>query len=213
MLVFDQLETGPIQTNTYIVGCSNTREAAVIDPGGHVGAILSALDRHGLECKVIINTHAHFDHVGGNRELKNRTGAELCIHPEEAPMLAGLRQQALLFGMLAEESPEPDRLVKEGDTVQVGELVLDVLHTPGHSPGSISLVIRDNGRILVGDLVFRGSVGRTDLPGGSMETLVRSVKEKIFTYPDDTVLLPGHGPATSVGLERRTNPFLSEMVL
>jgi len=209
MLVFDQLETGPIQTNTYIVGDSESGQAAVVDPGGHVGAILSALDRHGLECRAIVNTHAHFDHVGGNAELKKRTGAELYIHAQEEPFLKGLRSQALLFGMSVEDSPPADQRVAEGDVIEVGNLQLKVLDTPGHSPGSISLVVEGEGRILVGDLVFQGSVGRTDLPGGSMDTLVRSVREKIFVYPDDTRLFPGHGPATTVGRERRGNPFLT----
>ena len=194
MLIFDQLETGPIMTNTYIVGDSQTRQAAVIDPGGHVGAILSALQRHELECKLIVNTHAHFDHVGGNAELKKRTGAEICIHPQEAPFLKNLSRQGLLFGMRVDDSPPPDRLVCEGDVLAVGKLRLKVLDTPGHSPGSISLVLEGESRILVGDLVFQGSVGRTDLPGGSTETLVRSVQEKIFVFPDSTRLYPGHGP-------------------
>ncbi len=209
MLIFDQLETGPIMTNTYIVGDSEARQAAVVDPGGHVGAILSALQRHELECKLIINTHAHFDHVGGNAELKKRTGAEIYIHPLEAPALKSLSRQGLLFGMRVEDSPPPDKLIGEGDKLPVGKLELLVLETPGHSPGSVSLVLEGEGLILVGDLVFQGSVGRTDLPGGSTETLVRSVHEKIFVYPDSTRLYPGHGPETTVGVERRTNPFLN----
>lgn len=213
MLIFDQLETGPIMTNTYIVGDSETRQAAVVDPGGHVGAILSALQRHELECKLIVNTHAHFDHVGGNAELKKRTGAEICIHPKEAPALNSLSRQGMLFGMRVEDSPPPDRLIQEGDKLQVGEIELQVLDTPGHSPGSISLLLRGEGRILVGDLVFQGSVGRTDLPGGSTDTLVRSVREKIFVHPDSTRLYPGHGPPTTVGVERRTNPFLNGEML
>lgn len=209
MLVFDSLETGPIMTNCYIVGDSESRLAAVVDPGGHAGAIESSLLRHKLTCKWIINTHAHFDHVGGNRDLKKKTGAELLIHPAEADWLTALGVQARMFGLSAENSPAADRTIDEGDVIQVGKLKLTVRHTPGHSPGSISLVIEGEKKILVGDLVFAGSVGRTDLPGGSFETLVASVKKKIFTHPDDTRLYPGHGPATSVGEERRHNPFLS----
>lgn len=209
MLVFDSLETGPIMTNCYIVGDSESHLAAVVDPGGHAGAIESCLTRHKLTCKWIINTHAHFDHVGGNRDLKKKTGAEILIHPAEAEWLTALGVQARMFGLSAENSPAADRTIDEGDVIQVGKLKLTVRHTPGHSPGSISLVIEGEKRILVGDLVFAGSVGRTDLPGGSFETLVASVKKKIFTHPDDTRLYPGHGPATSVGEERRHNPFLS----
>jgi hydroxyacylglutathione hydrolase len=209
MLVFDQLETGPIQTNCYIVGDSDTKEAVVVDPGGHVGAILSALERNKLTCKTIVNTHSHFDHVGGNHELKKKAGAELLIHAAEAPMLKQLASQAGIFGIRLENSPGADRLIDEGDVVRAGKIELEVFHTPGHSPGSLSLVIKGEKKILVGDLVFQGSVGRTDLPGGSMETLVRMVHEKIFVHPDDTKLYPGHGPATTVGIERRTNPFLT----
>jgi glyoxylase-like metal-dependent hydrolase (beta-lactamase superfamily II) len=210
VLVFDSLETGPLGTNCYLVGDSETRQAAVVDPGGHVGAIRSALDRHGLECKLIINTHAHFDHVGGNAELKRATGAELLIHAAEADWLGQLQVQARMFGMAAAESPAPDRTLADGDLLQVGGLQLEVRHTPGHSPGSICLVLAGQGKILVGDLIFAGSIGRTDLPGGSFEELKRSVDEKIFCHPDATVLYPGHGPETTVGREKRGNPFVGQ---
>lgn len=209
MLVFDQLETGPLLTNCYIVGDSESKQAVVVDPGGHVGAIVSALDRNGLECQKIVNTHAHFDHVGGNHDLKQKTGAEILIHKAEAPMLAHLSKQGRMFGISIENSPEADVNVDEGDVIEAGAIRLSVLHTPGHSPGSISLVIEGEGKILVGDLVFQGSVGRTDLPGGSMDTLVKMVREKIFCHPDTTRLYPGHGPPTTVGAEKRTNPFLT----
>jgi hydroxyacylglutathione hydrolase len=209
MLVFDSLETGPLMTNCYIVGDDESKEAAVIDPGGHVGAIRGALDRYGLTCKTIINTHTHFDHVGGNRELKQHTGAEILVHPAEAAWLANLSEQAMLFGIHAENSPPADRTIDEGDVIQVGQVRLEVLHTPGHSPGSISLVIAGEKKILVGDLVFAGSIGRTDLQGGSFDTLVKMVKEKIFKHPDDTRLYSGHGPETTVGREKTSNPFLT----
>ncbi len=213
MLVFDSLETGPLMTNCYIVGDSETKEAAVVDPGGHVGAIRSALDRSKLKCKYIVNTHSHFDHVGGNQELKKATGAEILIHAAEAPMLSQLANQGRMFGITVENSPKPDRTIDEGDVLEVGALCLEVLHTPGHSSGSVCLVIKGEEKILVGDLIFQGSVGRTDLPGGSMSQLVKNIKEKIFTHPDATKLYPGHGPATSVGIEKRTNPFLNGELL
>jgi len=209
MLVFDSLETGPIMTNTYILGDSGSGEGLVVDPGGHVGAIRTALERHKLDCKLIVNTHAHFDHVGGNAELHKATGAPILIHAAEAPFLDQLSTQARMFGMSVDNSPAPERTLDEGDTVEVEGLKLSVLHTPGHSPGSISLVVEGAGMILVGDLVFQGSVGRTDLPGGSMRALVDSVKSKIFVHPDDTKLYPGHGPPTTVGFEKRSNPFLT----
>lgn len=209
MLVFDSLETGPIMTNCYIVGDSETKQAAVIDPGGHVGAIRSALDRHGLTCQTIINTHTHFDHVGGNTELKEATGAEILVHPAEAEWLKEAGEHARMFGVSGASSPPADRTVDEGDVIEVGAIKLEVLHTPGHSPGSISLVIAGEGKILVGDLVFSGSIGRTDLPGGSLDTLIDSVKTKLYPFPDDTKLYSGHGPATSLGREKRSNPFLT----
>lgn len=209
MLLFDSLEVGPLMTNCYIVGDSETRQAAVIDPGGHVGAIRSALDRHELVCKLIVNTHTHFDHVGGNADLKAATGAEILVHPAEAEMLASVSEQAMMWGVTGAASPMADRTIDEGDVLEVGALRLEVLHTPGHSPGSISLVIAGEGRILVGDLVFQGSIGRTDFPGGSLEQLLASVKTKILTHPDDTKLCSGHGPITTVGRERRYNPFLT----
>jgi len=213
MLVFDTMETGPLMTNCYIVGDSETKEAAVVDPGGHVGAIRSALELHELDCKLIINTHTHFDHVGGNQDLKRATGAELLVHPAEADNLAHIGQQAAMFGLPGASSPPADRTIDDGDALEVGGVRLEVLHTPGHSPGSISLLIAGAGKILVGDLVFAGSIGRTDLPGGSLKTLIDSVKTKIYPHPDDTELYSGHGPKTTIGREKRSNPFLTGQYL
>jgi hydroxyacylglutathione hydrolase len=209
MLVFDSLETGPLMTNCYIVGDSETKQAAVVDPGGHVGAIRSSLDLNELTCKLIINTHTHFDHVGGNSDLKKETGAEILVHPAEVDWLKNIGKQAAMFGVPGASSPPADRTIDDGDVLEVGQIKLKVLHTPGHSPGSVSLVVVGEGKILVGDLVFAGSIGRTDLPGGSMDTLLTSVKEKIFPHPDDTKLYSGHGPVTTIGRERRHNPFLT----
>jgi hydroxyacylglutathione hydrolase len=208
MLVFDSLGVGPLMTNCYIVGDSDTHVAMVVDPGGHVGAIISALDRHHLTCKWIVDTHAHFDHIGGNAGLKEQTGAELLIHEREASWLAQTSVQGRMFGVSVENSPPADRTLTGDETLTVGKIRLQVLYTPGHSPGSISLAIEGEKKIIVGDLVFADSIGRTDLPEGSFETLVESVERHIFTQPDDTVLYPGHGPATTVGHERRYNPFL-----
>jgi glyoxylase-like metal-dependent hydrolase (beta-lactamase superfamily II) len=213
MLVFDSLETGPLMTNCYIVGDSETKQAAVVDPGGHVGAIRSALDRNDLTCKWIINTHTHFDHVGGNGELKAATGAEILVHPAEADWLLDIGNQARMFGISGAASPPADRTIDEGEVIEIGGLKLEVLHTPGHSPGSISLVIQGESKILVGDLVFAGSIGRTDLPGGSFDTLIENVKTKIFAHPDDTKLYSGHGPLTTIGREKRSNPFLTGQYL
>jgi hydroxyacylglutathione hydrolase len=209
MLVFDSMAVGPLSTNCYIIGDSETHEAMVVDPGGHVGAIMSALDRHNLACKWIVNTHAHFDHIGGNRGLKEKTGAELIIHELEAGWLSQLSVQGRMFGISVENSPPADRTLSGDETLEVGKIQLKVLHTPGHSPGSISLAIEGEKKIVVGDLVFADSIGRTDLPEGSFESLQESVRRHIFTQTDDTALYPGHGPATTVGHERRYNPFLN----
>ncbi|WP_025322823.1 MBL fold metallo-hydrolase [Deferrisoma camini] len=204
-MILEQLVVGPIQANCYILGDETTREAVVIDPGGDTPVILRALQARDLKPVAIVATHGHFDHVEGLAGMKRATGAPVCVHPDELPLLKGLPGQGLLFGMRVEAAPEPDVLLEEGQTIPFGSFALSVLHTPGHSPGSVSLVV--DKKVFVGDLLFAGSIGRTDLQGGDYDTLIRSVREKIFTLPDDTVVYPGHGPATTVATEKRTNPF------
>ena len=197
--------TGPIETNTYVVGDRVAGEVAVVDPGGDPSEILDWLRAERLRVKYIINTHGHFDHVGGNRVLKAATGATILAHAADAPMLAEADRQARKYLLHSENSPPPDLYLEDREEVRVGSVVLRVLHTPGHSPGGIVLV--GQGVVLCGDLVFHGSVGRTDLPGGSEEQLLASIRSAILTLPDDTVIHPGHGPETTVGLEKRQNPF------
>jgi glyoxylase-like metal-dependent hydrolase (beta-lactamase superfamily II) len=192
--------------NCFILGCSATRQAAVIDPGAEPDRILTALARDKLTVTHVINTHGHFDHVGANRSVKEVTGAELLIHRLDAPMLAHGARQAAAFGLSAEDSPAPDRLLEEGDTIAVGQLTLRVIHTPGHTPGGISLLTA--GVLFVGDTLFAGSVGRTDFPGGDFETLQRSIQEKLFALGDELRVMTGHGPETTIGRERRYNPFV-----
>ncbi len=204
-MLIEQLEVGPIMANCYILGCEQTKEAAVIDPGGDVDQILAALSNHGLTVKQIVNTHGHFDHVGANRKLKEATGAPILIHKGDAPMLNQLAASAASFGLSAENSPEPDRLLEDGDTIPFGDITLTVFHTPGHSPGGVAL--HTDGYVFVGDTLFSGSIGRTDLPGGNYSVLLMSVQEKIFSLPDDTRVFCGHGPETTVGREKRYNPF------
>jgi len=201
------LVVGPIQANCYIVGCERTKQAAVIDPGGDVDRILTALAKDGLRCVYIINTHGHFDHTAGNKRLKEVTGAELLIHREDAPMIVQQGASGGMWGMSIENSPPPDRYVGEGDVISFGDISLRVIHTPGHSSGGISLAV--DGAVFVGDTLFQGSIGRTDFPGGDYEGLIRNVREKIFSLGDNTVVFPGHGPKTTVGQERKTNPFFS----
>ncbi|MCU0555998.1 MAG: MBL fold metallo-hydrolase [Desulfobacterales bacterium] len=205
-MIIKQLTVGPIMANCYILGCERTREAAVIDPGDETDKILMSLASEKLTLKHILNTHGHFDHVGGNRQLKDATGAELLIHAADAAMLAQLSASAAAFGLSAQNSPPPDRTVAEGDRVTFGDIALTVLHTPGHTPGGISF--HTDRCVFVGDALFYGSIGRTDFPGGDYDTLIASIRTKLFTLDDDTTVYTGHGPATTVGQEKRSNPFV-----
>ena len=206
-MILRMLVVGPIQANCYVLGCERTKEAAVIDPGGDVDKILMSLAKDKLRCAYIMNTHGHFDHTGDNKRLKEVTGAKLVIHRADAPMILQQGSNGSLWGMEVEDSPPPDLYVEEGDVISFGDISLQVLHTPGHSPGGTSLLT--DKIVFVGDTLFAGSIGRTDLPGGDYETLIRNVKEKIFPLGDDVVIYPGHGPKTTVGREKRHNPFFS----
>ncbi|CAD7840759.1 MAG: hypothetical protein [Olavius algarvensis Delta 4 endosymbiont] len=205
-MILKSMALGPIMANCYVLGCENTREAAVIDPGEEAARILDALKEDGLTLKLILNTHGHFDHVGANRELKQAVPeAQLMIHGDDAPMLAQLANSARMFGMQAENSPDPDRLLQDTDAITFGDVKLDVVHVPGHSPGGVAFVC-DAG-IFVGDTLFAGSIGRTDLPGGNFDTLIASIQNKLFQYDDDTSVYPGHMGPTTIGQEKRFNPF------
>jgi hydroxyacylglutathione hydrolase len=192
--------------NCFILGCETTKEAAVIDPGDDADRILMILAKENLTVKYLVNTHGHFDHVGANKRMKEVTGAPLAIHTEDVPMLSQLSRSAASFGLAAENSPEPDLLLHDGDTVTFGDITLKVIHTPGHSRGGICLYTK--GHLFAGDTLFAGSIGRTDLPGGDYDTLIASIKEKLLALPDDTVVYTGHGPETTIANEKRMNPFL-----
>jgi len=202
-----RLVVGPLQVNCYIVYDEKTKEAIVIDPGDDAQDILHLVNGKGLKVKYVINTHAHFDHVGANELLKKATGAELLIHEGDSNLLGATEKQARMFGMTAPSSPKADRFVKHGDIVQAGNVSLKVLHTAGHSAGGISLA--GEGVVFTGDSLFAGSIGRTDLMGGDLTTLITSIKENLMTLSDDTAVLPGHGPQSTIGEERRENPFLN----
>ena len=190
-MIFQHLAAGPLMVNCFILGDEQSLEAVVIDPGGNVKDIAAVLNKNQLTLTTIVNTHGHWDHTGGNNELKKAAGGRILIHAAEENR-----------GFL------PDGHIKEGDKITFGEHTLEVLDTPGHSPGGISLYLAEGKAVFVGDLLFNGSIGRTDLAGGSFETLLRSVREKIFPLGDDTRVLPGHGPMTTVGQEKKFNPFL-----
>lgn len=207
-MIIKDLVVGPLMANCFIFGCKKTREAVVIDPGGDADRILLSLADSELEVKYIINTHGHFDHVCGNGKMKDATGADILIHPLDAPMLGMLTSNAAVFGISVENSPPCDQTIEEGETVSFGNISLKVIHTPGHTPGGISLYT--DGIVFVGDTLFAGSIGRTDFPGGDFDTLISSIKTKLFDMEDDMRVLSGHGPETSIGSEKRFNPFVGQ---
>jgi len=208
-MILEGFPVGPIQANCYIVGDENSHKGVVIDPGDEADRILERLAHHNLEAEIIFNTHGHFDHVGGNKKLKEVTGAKIAIHPDDVHYLNKLSESAAAWGMAAENSPPPDMLLADGQVVEADGLRFTVLHTPGHSPGSVSLVLEGTDIVFTGDLIFAGSIGRTDFPGGDYNALIQSVKEKIFTLGDDVRILSGHGPQTTVGFEKQHNPFFT----
>ena len=209
-MIFKYRETGPLLVNCYIVGDEQSREAVVIDPGGDAEAILFLLKEDDLKLKAILNTHSHFDHVGGNAGLKKATGAPILIHPAEREMLTGMDAMASQFGIPFEPSPPADGELNEGQRIEIGRTALEVLHTPGHSPGGVSFKIAGMPMVIVGDCLFQFSIGRTDFPGASPSLLLRSIREKLIPLGDNCEVYPGHGPPTIIGRERKYNPFLQE---
>ncbi len=206
-MIIKTLEVGPIMANCYILGCEETKEAVVIDPGDEADRILMTLAQDKLKVKYIINTHGHFDHVGANRALKEATKADLMIHAEDEPMLSELALHARSFGLDAENSPPADINISHNDEIKFGNITLKVIHTPGHSRGGVCLLT--DKVLIAGDTLFAGSIGRTDLPGGDYETLISSIKTKLLCLDEDTVVYTGHGPSTTIGREKKINPFLT----
>lgn len=206
-----RIVVGLLETNCYILAGPENREAIVVDPGGGAGLVLHRLRQLGLQLKRIVSTHAHFDHVLAVDEVRNATGAEFLIHKDDLPILESMRERALAFmGIEVPPPPKVDGFIQEGDELSVGGVTWRVIHTPGHSPGSICLYTP--GILLSGDTIFSGSIGRTDTPGGDYGRILQSIREKIMVLPDDTVIYPGHGPSTTVGRERKVNPFVEEAI-
>ena len=206
-MIIRKLELNPFGSNCYIVGSESTKEGMIIDPGMLAEEILKHVKDLGLRIKVIVLTHAHMDHTGALADVKEATGAEVAMHADDAPLLRGSNLMMRMPGS-SKEPPAPDRLLKDGDVIDIGDLHFNILHTPGHSPGGICLLEKDNEIVFTGDTLFQFSIGRTDFPGGSHEGLVQNIKDKLLILPDNTTVCPGHGPDTTIGVERRVNPFL-----
>lgn len=204
-----QMQVGNMAVFAYLLGDIATGEALVIDPAANIDGIIAQADQNKVKILYIVNTHGHVDHIAGNLDMKNKTGANVIIHEGDAEMLTSTPAMILkMFG--AKQSPTADRTVRDGDIISVGGISLKVLHTPGHSPGSMSLYTE--GYVFTGDTLFVGGVGRTDLPGGSSQVMARSIQEKLCTLPDDTKVMPGHNyggaPTSTIGREKTSNPFL-----
>jgi len=208
-LIFEHFPVGPLQCNCVVIADEHTKQAIVVDPGDEVERIFDILKRHGLTLRAIVATHAHIDHVGALASLKQLTGAPAMIHEADGPLYEHLAEQAAWLGIQPPSSTTLDRYLREGDRLAFGGRTLDVLHTPGHSPGSVSFVLDEKSPlVLSGDTLFAGSIGRTDLWGGSFPQIIDSIRGKLLTFPDEVVVLPGHGPRTTIGAERESNPFL-----
>ena len=207
-MIHEVIPVGPLQCNCSIVGDETSREAIVIDPGDDVENVLSILNKHNLKAKQIVVTHAHIDHVGGAMKLKAATGAAILLNQNDTALLKMLDVQASWLGIRPPGAVEIDVSLKDGDVVKVSGIEGNVLHTPGHTEGSVCLLFAPQKTLIAGDTLFAGSIGRTDLPGGSYDKIIRSLHEKLLVLPDEILVVPGHGPTTTIGEERESNPFL-----
>lgn len=216
-MILEQIQVSQMAVFAYLVGCEETKTAALIDPAAEEAGLIERAEARGLTVKYCINTHGHADHTCGNQKIKDLTGAEIILGTRDADLLTGPRaKQWAAMGFTP--SPPPDRLVNHGDVIKVGNIDIQVRSTPGHSPGGHVLYIAgDPGCVFTGDTLFVGAVGRTDLPGGSMQVMLDSIRDQILTLPDETVVLPGHNygpsPTSTVGHERRTNPYITDFIV
>jgi glyoxylase-like metal-dependent hydrolase (beta-lactamase superfamily II) len=210
-MIHEVLPVGLLQCNCSIFGDQLTREAIVVDPGDNIGAILAALARHALKVKAIVITHAHIDHIGGAAKLKAATGAPVYMNASDQDLYDHLDEQAGWLGMETPEKTPVDMEARDGDSLTLGDAAFHILHTPGHTQGSVSIWIPSENKLVSGDTLFRDSIGRTDLPGGDGRKILRSIRDKLLTLPEDAVVVPGHGQNTTIGREKERNPFLQEL--
>ena len=209
-MIHEILAVGPLQCNCSVIGDEATREAMVIDPGDDIDDVLAIIGKHNLQVKQIVITHAHIDHVGGAMKLRTATGAPILLNQNDYALLKMLDVQAAWIGMPTPGKVEIDRTLSAGDTVDAGSHSASVLATPGHTEGSVCLYFDAEKKLIAGDTLFAGSIGRTDLPGGSYRKIMRSLHDTVLALPDETIVVPGHGPITTIGNERITNPFLTK---
>ncbi len=207
-LLHHDLNLGPLDNHTYLLVCDATRETAVIDAGFEPEAVIEFVRRKNLDVRLLLNTHAHYDHVCGMRTVQDAVGGEYWLHPADRPLLERLSEQGAMFGFPPAAAPQSIRDLAAGQTIAIGRESVVVLHTPGHTPGHVSFHRGEH--VWSGDVLFAGSVGRTDLPGGSWEELERSIRTRLFPLGDAVHVHPGHGPATTIGRERLENPFVGE---
>jgi glyoxylase-like metal-dependent hydrolase (beta-lactamase superfamily II) len=211
MLLRETFPAGPFECNCTILACGDTKDAVVIDPGGEVERIAEIVAQYDLAVRAIVHTHAHLDHIYCTRDVKERHGGTICLHRGDTFLYDGFAMQAAMFGWKVRDTTPVERWIDDGDRIELGKRALDVIHTPGHTPGSVCFEVEDpdHGRLLfAGDTLFRRSVGRTDLPGGDTATLKRSIQQRLYTRDPDTLVIPGHGPTTRIGDEARANPFV-----
>jgi glyoxylase-like metal-dependent hydrolase (beta-lactamase superfamily II) len=207
-MIHEVLPVGLLECNCSVIGDETTREAIVIDPGDDVSEITAIVERNRLTVKMIVITHAHIDHIGGAQKLRAQTGAPVYMHEADSFLGEQLAMQASWLGMETPENPGIDTPAREGDVLRAGSIEAQVLHTPGHTPGSISLYLPLESKVIAGDTLFRGSIGRTDLPGGDTAEIARSIRGKLYTLPGHTIVFPGHGETTSIAQEQRSNLFV-----
>lgn len=202
------IPVGPLQTNCYLVSCTLTQKGIIIDPGWSGEALYDLVQQEGISLNAILLTHAHFDHIAGAAALKQHSQAPIMAHPDTAPWLTQAKKHAQMWGFQIDNPPDIDEELEDKKIIELGDIRLEVLYTPGHAPGHVCFLERKARVIFDGDVLFNRGIGRTDLPGGDYTLLMHSIRDKLLTLPDDTTVYPGHGPSTTIGEERRRNPFL-----